>query len=69
MKTHIELDDELVGEIVRMGRFATKKAAVNAALAEYAKLLKRRDLLEMRGKIPWQGDLNALRAQRRGRRP
>jgi len=69
MKTHIELDDELVGEIVRMGRFTTKKAAVNAALAEYAKLLKRRDLLEMRGKIPWEGDLNALRAQRRGRRP
>jgi len=68
MKTHIELDDELLEQVFRLGGFATKKAAVNTALAEYAKLLKRRELLEMRGKIPWEGDLNEMRADRRGRR-
>jgi Arc/MetJ family transcription regulator len=64
MKTHIELDDNLVDQVVRYGRFATKKAAVNAALEEYAKLLKRRELLELRGKVHWEGDLEGLRAPR-----
>jgi Arc/MetJ family transcription regulator len=68
MKTHIELDDELLEQVFRLGGFATKKAAVNTALAEYVKLLKRRELLGMRGKIPWEGDLNEMRADRRGRR-
>jgi Arc/MetJ family transcription regulator len=69
MKTHIELDDGLLEEVFRMGRFSTKKAAVNAALAEYAKLLKRRELLAMQGKVPWVADLEALRADRTKRRP
>ena len=69
MKTHIELDDALLEEVFRMGHFATKKAAVNAALAEYAKLLKRRELLDMQGKVPWVENLDALRADRTKRRP
>jgi Arc/MetJ family transcription regulator len=69
MKTHIELDDELLEQVFQLGGFATKKAAVNTALAEYAKLLKRRELLAMPGQVRWEGDLAALRADRRGRRP
>jgi Arc/MetJ family transcription regulator len=69
MKTHIELDDELLDQVFRLGGFVTKKAAVNTALAEYAKLLKRRELLAMRGQVRWEGDLAALRADRRGRKP
>lgn len=69
MKTHIELDDELLEQVFQLGGFATKKAAVNTALAEYAKLLKRRELLEMRGQVRWEGDLAALRASRGGRKP
>jgi len=67
MKTHIELDDELLKQVFQLGGFATKKAAVNAALAEYVKLLQRRQLLDMRGKIRWEGDLNEMRADRRKR--
>lgn len=69
MKTHIELDDDLLEQVFELGGFATKKAAVNTALAEYAKLLKRRELLAMRGEVRWEGDLAALRADRRGRNP
>lgn len=69
MKTHIELDDGLLEEVFRMGHFTTKKAAVNAALQEYAKLLKRRELLEMQGKISWVENLDALRANRTKRPP
>ena len=69
MKTHIELDDDLLEEVFRMGHFSTKKAAVNAALLEYAKLLKRRELLAMQGKVPWVENLDALRMDRTKRRP
>jgi len=68
MKTHIELDDQLLEQVFRLGGFATKKAAVNTALAEYVKLLLRRELLNLRGKIRWEGDLNEMRADRRRRR-
>jgi Arc/MetJ family transcription regulator len=67
MKTHIELDDALLDEVLKLGGFTTKKAAVNAALAEYVKTMKRRELLAMRGKIRWEGDLDELRRDRRSR--
>ena len=69
MKTHIELDDKLLEEVFQLGGFTTKKAAVNTALAEYAKLLKRRELLAMRGKVRWEGDLDEMRADRSTRWP
>ena len=68
MKTHIELDEAVLEEVLKLGGFVTKKAAVNTALAEYANLLKRRELLAMRGKIPWEGNLDELRADRPSKR-
>ena len=64
MKTHLEIDDSLLEQVCRLGGFTTKKAAVNTALAEYLKLLKRQQLLALRGKVEWQGDLEALRHSR-----
>lgn len=68
MKTHIDLDEALLKQIFELNKFATKRAAVNTALAEYLKLLQRRELLNLRGKIRWQGDLNEMRADRSTRR-
>ena len=67
VKTHIELDDAVLENVLKLGGFSTKKAAVNSALAEYAKLLARRALLAMRGKVRWEGNLDELRADRRSR--
>lgn len=64
MRTHIEIDNQLLTQVQQLGHFPTKKAAVNAALAEYAKLLKRRQLLALGGKIHWEGDLDQLRSTR-----
>ncbi len=64
MRTHVDLDENLLDEVVELGRFPTKKAAIQAALTEFAKTLKRRQLLALRGQIPWQGDLDQLRALR-----
>ncbi|MCO5101249.1 MAG: type II toxin-antitoxin system VapB family antitoxin [Burkholderiaceae bacterium] len=64
MKTHVEVDDDLLQEVLRLGAFETKKAAINAALVELSKSLKRRELLALRGKVRWHGDLDLLRAVR-----
>lgn len=64
MRTHIDLDENLVAQVVAMGHFPTKKAAIHAALMELAKTLKRRQLLALRGKVRWDGDLDQLRAMR-----
>ncbi|HEV7138628.1 MAG TPA: type II toxin-antitoxin system VapB family antitoxin [Steroidobacteraceae bacterium] len=64
MKTHVDIDDGVLQEIMRMGNFSSKKTAINAALTEYLRKLKRLDLLAMRGNVPWVGDLDALRADR-----
>jgi len=64
MKTHVEVDDDLLQEVLRLGAFETKKAAINAALVELSKSLKRRELLALRGKVSWDGDLDQLRRTR-----
>jgi len=64
MRTHIDLQDDLLEQVITLGRFKTRKAAVNKALAEYAKLLKRKELLKLQGKLHWDADLNQLRQSR-----
>jgi len=64
MRTQIDLDEKLLTQVVQMGQFNSKKAAIQAALTEFVKTLKSRELLALRGQIEWQGDLNQLRANR-----
>ncbi len=64
MPMHIDLDESLVNEVMQLGAHPTKKAAVNAALAEYVRMLKRRRLLELRGRVPWEGSLDRMRERR-----
>jgi Arc/MetJ family transcription regulator len=68
MKTHVDVDEAVLREVMRMSKLPSKKVAINTALAEYLRKLKRLDLLAMRGNVPWVGDLDALRADRRDRR-
>lgn len=64
MKTHIDLNEQLVKQILLLGHFATKKEALNAAMVEYVKFLKRQNLLQLQGKVHWEGDLDLLRQHR-----
>jgi hypothetical protein len=51
-----------------MARFPTHKAGGKPPEG-HDQLLKRRELLRMRGKVHWEGDLRALRATRLHRDP
>lgn len=61
MRTHIDIDDALLEKARNLGGYRTIKAAINIALAEHVKQLKRQQLLNFRGQFHWQGDLNSLR--------
>jgi Arc/MetJ family transcription regulator len=64
MRTHVDLDENLLDQVVQLGHFSTKKAAIQAALTEFVKTLKRQQLLSLRGQVQWQGNLDQLRATR-----
>jgi len=64
MRTNIVLDDELVKEGLRLTKVKTKKELVNLALRELVQRRKRKRLLEMEGKVEWEGDLEEMRKGR-----
>jgi Arc/MetJ family transcription regulator len=39
MRTHIDLDENLLAQVVQLGEFRSKKAAIQAALLEFVKTL------------------------------
>jgi Arc/MetJ family transcription regulator len=51
MRTNIEIDDELMEEAFRLTNVRTKKELVHLALMEFVKAKKKKDLLELSGKI------------------
>jgi Arc/MetJ family transcription regulator len=66
MKMHVDIDDHLLADAMLFGPWQTKKEAVNEALAVYVRSIKRRRLLEIKGKVAWHGDLDAMRTMRPG---
>lgn len=61
MRTNIDIDDELIAEAMKVGGFATKKAAVEDALRQVLRIHRQRQAIEnMRG-MGWEGDLDAMR--------
>jgi len=62
-RTNIDLDDDLVAEVMRRYRVATKKDAVDLALRRLVgEPLTREFLLGLEG-VGWDGDLDLLRSE------
>ena len=64
MRTNIDLDDELVSRGLLISGLRTKKDLVNLALREFIRKNYQKKILELRGKIHWQGDLELMRESR-----
>lgn len=62
MRTNIDIDNDLLNEILKKTPLKTKKAAVNAALKEYVRKLKLKELADLRGNVNWEGDLDSMRS-------
>lgn len=63
-RTNIVLNDQLIAEIIKFGEAKTKREAVENALKDHLRILRRKKLASMRGKINWQGDLNEMRTDK-----
>jgi Arc/MetJ family transcription regulator len=64
LRTNIELDEKLVKEAMRLTHKKTKKEIVNYALEELVSRTKRKKLLELEGKVIWEGNLPEMRKSR-----
>jgi Arc/MetJ family transcription regulator len=66
MATNLALDDKLIAEAVKLGKHKTKREAVNAALQEYVKSIRRLGILDMMGKVDFHPDWDYKADRRRG---
>lgn len=69
MRTNIVIDDHLMTEVMKAGRFKTKREAVDAALRRLVQANRYQRMIELFGRIDWKGDLNTMRRDRSRRRP
>ena len=61
MRTTLNLDDEAMESAMAYAEGRTKTELVNEALRRFARAKRRRELLDLEGKIRWKGDIDALR--------
>ncbi|BBZ10532.1 DUF2191 domain-containing protein [Mycobacterium branderi] len=64
MRTNIEIDDDVLREAQRLLGTRTKRETVNLALRELVARHRQIGILDLRGKVHWEGDLGQ---SRRGR--
>lgn len=64
MRTNIEIDDELIKEAQRLSGLKTKRAVVEVALRMFVRVQRQKDVLQLAGKVKWEGDLDAMREGR-----
>ena len=61
MRTNIEIDDKLMRDALKTTRAKTKREAVELGLRTLLRLGKQQEIRNLRGKLAWQGDLDAMR--------
>jgi Arc/MetJ family transcription regulator len=64
LRTNIVIDDQLMQETLRATGLKTKREAVEEGLRLLLRLTKQAGIRGFRGKLNWQGDLNAMRSDR-----
>ncbi|MEA3468946.1 MAG: type II toxin-antitoxin system VapB family antitoxin [Thermodesulfobacteriota bacterium] len=56
MRTNVVLDDDLINEAIKLTGVKTKKDVISFALQELVTARKRRNLLDLEGKIAFRDD-------------
>jgi Arc/MetJ family transcription regulator len=63
MRTNIVIDDKLMRDTLRASGLKTKRDAVELGLQTLLRLSRQAEIRRLRGKVDWQGDLNAMRTE------
>ena len=64
MRTTLDIDKEALDAAMKLSGGRTKTEVVNEALRRFARAKRRLQLLDLRGKVEWQGDIDELRKRR-----
>lgn len=62
MRTNIVIDDQLMKDTLRATGLRTKREAVELGLRTLLRLQQQEAIRRFRGKLHWEGDLEAMRA-------
>ena len=61
MRTNIVIDDDLMAEVLEVTGIKTKREAVEEGLKLLLRFSAQQEILKLRGKIHWEGDLDEMR--------
>lgn len=61
MRTNIVIDPKLMDEALRLSGAPTKRQVVEDSLRLLIRLKRQERIRKARGRLPWTGDLNAMR--------
>ena len=64
MRTNIVIDDKLMRDTLSATGLKTKREAVETALRTLLRMSRQEKIRRLRGKLDWQGDLDAMRSDR-----
>ena len=64
MRTNIVIDDKLMKEALKATGVKTKREAVELGLKTLVDLRRQEQARQLRGKITWEGDLDAMRTDK-----
>jgi Arc/MetJ family transcription regulator len=64
VRTNIVIDDKLMRDTLRATGLKTKREAVEEGLRSLLRLKRQGEIRKFRGKLNWQGDLEAMRSDR-----
>jgi len=64
MRTNIVIDERLMRDTLRATGLKTKREAVELGLRTLLHLRQQEAIRRFRGKLDWQGDLDAMRSDR-----
>ena len=62
MRTNVEIDDELMRATLQETGLRTKREAVELGLRTLLRLGRQERVRNFRGRLHWEGDLNAMRS-------
>ena len=62
MRTNIVIDEELMNDALKATGLKTEKEVVELGLKTLVKLYRQKQIKELRGKLKWDGDLEAMRS-------
>jgi len=66
IRTNVVLDRELVEEALALTGCKTKRAVIEEALHLLTGMKRQEQVRVLRGRLRWEGDLDALRTDRNG---